>query len=73
MSNSPYSTSFSCFGLNYSCTSAYVTYEDICKIGVFKDQTIIAVRAPEETKLEVPTPTEVSLKAQSLLGVLIKK
>ncbi|KAG1964054.1 transcription factor E2F6 [Pimephales promelas] len=44
------------------CTSAYVTYEDICKIGVFKDQTIIAVRAPEETKLEVPTPTEESIQ-----------
>ncbi|CAM4693902.1 unnamed protein product [Leuciscus chuanchicus] len=48
--------------LNLNCTSAYVTYEDICKIGVFKDQTIIAVRAPEETKLEVPTPTEESIQ-----------
>ncbi|KAL1253757.1 hypothetical protein QQF64_015986 [Cirrhinus molitorella] len=51
-----------CFGLNCSCTSAYVTYEDICQIGVFKDQTIIAIRAPEETKLEVPTPTEESIQ-----------
>ncbi|XP_056301580.1 transcription factor E2F6 isoform X2 [Danio aesculapii] len=42
--------------------SAYVTYEDICQIDVFKDQTIIAIRAPEETKLEVPTPTEESIK-----------
>ncbi|XP_067273649.1 transcription factor E2F2 isoform X2 [Pseudorasbora parva] len=41
---------------------AYVTYEDICKIDVFKDQTIIAIRAPEETKLEVPTPTEESIQ-----------
>ncbi|ROI33883.1 Transcription factor E2F6 [Anabarilius grahami] len=48
--------------LNSSCTSAYVTYEDICKIDVFKDQTIIAIRAPEETKLEVPTPTEESIQ-----------
>lgn len=39
-----------------------MTYEDICQIGVFKDQTIIAIRAPEETKLEVPTPTEVSVR-----------
>lgn len=47
------------FCLNCHCTSAYVTYEDICRIGVFQDQTIISIRAPEETKLEVPTPTEV--------------
>ncbi|KAK9956556.1 hypothetical protein ABG768_014282 [Culter alburnus] len=43
-------------------TVSYVTYEDICKIDVFKDQTIIAIRAPEETKLEVPTPTEESIQ-----------
>ncbi len=53
-----------------------MTYEDICQIGVFKDQTIIAIRAPEETKLEVPTPTEVSvrdmLKDLVALGVILK-
>uniref|UniRef100_A0A4W4F688 THAP-type domain-containing protein n=1 Tax=Electrophorus electricus TaxID=8005 RepID=A0A4W4F688_ELEEL len=27
-------------------------------IGAFHDQTVIAIKAPEETKLEVPTPTE---------------
>ncbi|XP_066532529.1 transcription factor E2F1 [Hoplias malabaricus] len=42
--------------------SAYVTYEDICGIGAFQDQTVIAIKAPEETKLEVPTPTEDSIK-----------
>ncbi|KAI4878469.1 hypothetical protein NFI96_021775 [Prochilodus magdalenae] len=52
----------SCVALNYGCTSAYVTYEDICQIGVFQDQTVIAIKAPEETKLEVPTPTEDSIK-----------
>lgn len=50
---------FSCIVLNCSCTSAYVTYEDICRIGAFQNQTVIAIKAPEETKLEVPTPTEV--------------
>lgn len=53
------------FGLNWHCTSAYVTYEDICQIGVFQDQTIVSIRAPEETKLEVPTPTEVRHKVGS--------
>ncbi|XP_056096111.1 transcription factor E2F4 [Rhinichthys klamathensis goyatoka] len=53
---------FALTDLKDNADSAYVTYEDICKIGVFKDQTIIAVRAPEETKLEVPTPTEESIQ-----------
>ncbi|KAL6486420.1 hypothetical protein MHYP_G00058120 [Metynnis hypsauchen] len=44
------------------CTSAYVTYEDICQLGIFQDQTVIAIKAPEETKLEVPTPTEDSIQ-----------
>ncbi|KAI5611315.1 transcription factor E2F6 [Silurus asotus] len=43
-------------------TSAYVTYEDICRITAFQNQTVIAIRAPEETKLEVPTPTEDCIK-----------
>lgn len=46
--------------LNCSFTSAYVTYDDVCRIAAFQDQTVIAIRAPEETKLEVPTPTEVA-------------
>ncbi|MCI4389530.1 hypothetical protein PGIGA_G00099060 [Pangasianodon gigas] len=43
-------------------TLAYVTYEDICRIAAFQDQTVIAIKAPEETKLEVPTPTEDCIK-----------
>nr|XP_005160782.1 transcription factor E2F6 isoform X1 [Danio rerio] len=53
---------FALTDLKDNADSAYVTYEDICQIDVFKDQTIIAIRAPEETKLEVPTPTEESIK-----------
>ncbi|XP_051732419.1 uncharacterized protein e2f6 isoform X2 [Ctenopharyngodon idella] len=53
---------FALTDLKDNADSAYVTYEDICKIDVFKDQTIIAIRAPEETKLEVPTPTEESIQ-----------
>lgn len=41
-------------------TVAYVTYEDLSQISVFQDQTLITVRAPEETKLDVPMPREVS-------------
>ncbi|XP_072558846.1 transcription factor E2F6 isoform X1 [Paramormyrops kingsleyae] len=42
--------------------SAYVTHEDICRIKAFQDQVIIAIRAPEETKLEVPAPREDSIQ-----------
>lgn len=40
-------------------TYAYVTYQDIRRIKSLKDQTVIAVKAPSETKLEVPDPKEV--------------
>ncbi|TTF11768.1 Transcription factor E2F6 [Bagarius yarrelli] len=43
-------------------TLAYVTHEDICRLAAFRDQTVIAIKAPEETKLEVPTPTEECIK-----------
>ncbi|CAN2390880.1 negative regulation of fat cell proliferation [Pristimantis euphronides] len=39
-------------------TLAYVTYQDIRKISGLKDQTVIVVRAPPETRLEVPDPVE---------------
>ena len=37
---------------------AYVTYQDIRGIRSFEEQTVIAIKAPPETKLEVPDPTE---------------
>lgn len=40
-------------------TLAYVTYQDIQKISGLKDQTVIVVKAPPETRLEVPDPVEV--------------
>lgn len=44
---------------NFSCTMAYVTQKDISRLGASQEQTVIVVKAPEETKLEVPSPTEV--------------
>lgn len=35
-------------------TLGYVTYQDIRSIGTLRDQTVIAVKAPADTKLEVP-------------------
>ncbi|XP_062952743.1 transcription factor E2F3 isoform X3 [Cynocephalus volans] len=37
---------------------AYVTYQDIRKTRGLKDQTVIVVKAPPETRLEVPDPME---------------
>ncbi|KFZ47259.1 Transcription factor E2F2, partial [Antrostomus carolinensis] len=35
-------------------TLAYVTYQDLGTISSFQEQTVIAVKAPPETQLEVP-------------------
>uniref|UniRef100_G1KBH0 E2F transcription factor 3 n=1 Tax=Anolis carolinensis TaxID=28377 RepID=G1KBH0_ANOCA len=45
----------------FNITLAYVRYEDIREIGSLKDQTVILVKAPPETKLEVPDPLESKL------------
>ncbi|KAM6356165.1 transcription factor E2F6 isoform 3-T4 [Podargus strigoides] len=37
---------------------AYVTYQDIRSIQAFHEQIVIAIKAPEETKLEIPIPKE---------------
>ncbi|XP_075856668.1 transcription factor E2F6 [Microcebus murinus] len=40
---------------------AYVTYQDIHSIQAFHEQIVIAVKAPEETRLDVPAPREDSI------------
>ncbi|KAM4539817.1 transcription factor E2F3 [Odontesthes bonariensis] len=37
---------------------AYLTYEDISRISSLKDQTVMVIKAPAETKLQVPHPEE---------------
>ncbi|NWX07589.1 E2F6 factor, partial [Caloenas nicobarica] len=39
-------------------STSYVTYQDICSIQAFQEQIVIAIKAPEETKLEIPVPKE---------------
>uniref|UniRef100_H0X622 E2F transcription factor 2 n=1 Tax=Otolemur garnettii TaxID=30611 RepID=H0X622_OTOGA len=41
---------------------AYVTYQDIRAVGNFKEQTVIAVKAPPQTRLEVPEKPEENLQ-----------
>lgn len=35
---------------------AYVTYDDICQIPSFANDTLIVIKAPSGTRLEVPDP-----------------
>ncbi|XP_058275955.1 transcription factor E2F6 isoform X2 [Hirundo rustica] len=37
---------------------AYVTYQDIRSIRAFREQIVMAIKAPEETKLEIPVPKD---------------
>lgn len=48
-------------------TFAYLTYEDVQKILNLKDQTVIVIKAPVGTKLEVPHPEEVCFCNDQLL------
>ncbi|NXW62209.1 E2F6 factor, partial [Eurystomus gularis] len=41
---------------------SYVTYQDIRSIQAFQGQIVIAVKAPEETKLEIPIPKDDSVE-----------
>lgn len=45
---------------NILFTSAYVTHDDIIRLRGLQDQTVVVVKAPEETKLEIPPPREVN-------------
>ncbi|NXQ16491.1 E2F6 factor, partial [Peucedramus taeniatus] len=38
--------------------NSYVTYQDIRSIQAFQEQIVIAIKAPEETKLEIPVPKD---------------
>ncbi|XP_037837407.1 uncharacterized protein si:ch211-195d17.2 isoform X2 [Kryptolebias marmoratus] len=41
---------------------AYVTHEDISRLETFQEQTLIVVKTPEESRLEVPAPKEDSIQ-----------
>ncbi|TWW79469.1 Transcription factor E2F3 [Takifugu flavidus] len=48
----------SCFFNPFVSTYAYITYQDIKQLGNLRDQTVIVVKAPTDTKLEVTDPDE---------------
>lgn len=45
---------------------AYITYQDLRGIPEYKHQTIMAIKAPPEAKLQVPHPSQVSISSVSL-------
>lgn len=47
--------------LNEDKSSAYVTYQDLRSISRFANQTVMAIKAPPEAKLQVPHPSEVRI------------
>ncbi|NXB39552.1 E2F6 factor, partial [Eulacestoma nigropectus] len=51
-------------------THAYVTYQDIRSIQAFQEQIVFAIKAPEETKLEIPVPEEdhIEVRVKSTKG-----
>jgi len=42
-------------------TYAYVTSSDVRNISDFDQQTVVAIKAPSQTKLEISDPDEVTL------------
>jgi len=44
---------------------AYITYQDLRGIPEYKHQTIMAIKAPPEAKLQVPHPSQVSISSVS--------
>lgn len=51
-----------------NAASAYVTHEDVCRLRAFQEQTVVVVKAPEETKLEIPAPKEDSIQVHLKAG-----
>ncbi|KAF0311263.1 Transcription factor E2F3 [Amphibalanus amphitrite] len=45
--------------LNDDRREAYIRYQDLRSIPQFKNDTVVAIKAPPETKLRVPDPAEV--------------
>ncbi|XP_039980366.1 transcription factor E2F3-like [Xiphias gladius] len=47
---------------------AYVTHEDISGLRALQGQTVVVIKAPEETKLEIPAPKEDSIQVHLKAG-----
>ncbi|XP_023263369.1 transcription factor E2F6-like [Seriola lalandi dorsalis] len=48
---------------------AYVTHQDVSRLAALQEQTVIVVKAPEETKLEILAPKQDSIRVHMKGGV----
>lgn len=51
-----------------NANSAFITFSDVQNLPAFHNQTVIVVKAPEETKLEVPAPKENNIQVHLKSG-----
>jgi len=49
-----------CYSVLTVDTYAYVTSSDVRNISEFDEQTVVAIKAPSQTKLEISDPDEVA-------------
>lgn len=47
-----------------------MNHTDVSRLQALQGQTVIAIKAPEETKLEIPAPTEVGQQDSAELSCL---
>jgi len=52
---------YCCYSALAIDTYAYVTSSDVRNISDFDQQTVVAIKAPSQTKLEISDPDEVTL------------
>jgi len=52
--------------------NAFVTYEDLMNLTCFQNDTLIAIKAPSGTRLEVPDPDEGMLPGQRRYQIFLK-
>lgn len=51
-----------------NANSAFITFSDVQNLPAFHNQTVMIVKAPEETKLEVPAPKEDNIQVHLKSG-----
>ncbi|KAM4522739.1 uncharacterized protein PAE49_002331 isoform 2-T2 [Odontesthes bonariensis] len=52
----------------HNSAAAYVTCEDVVRLTSFQDQTVVVIKAPQETKLHIPEPEENRIQVHLTAG-----
>ncbi len=51
---------------------AFVTYADVCSLPMFRDQAVLAIKTPPNTRLEVPDPDEGMMPGRRRYQIYLK-